>query len=54
MVAAILGISINNADREQFAASSEAVFHSRFTLQAMVDAYLEHYCNTAKGSRQTL
>jgi L-malate glycosyltransferase len=52
MVAAILRLATSDAEREQFSKNAVAAFHSRFTLQAMADAYLDLYRNTPRG-RQT-
>ena len=43
MGAAILRSTGNDAEREQFAANAVAAFQSRFTLDTMVEAYMELY-----------
>ncbi len=49
MAAAILRMAGNDAERAQFSANAEAAFHSRFTLQTMVDAYMELYRDTPRA-----
>ena len=51
MAAAILRLAGSDAEREQFSANAEAAFHSRFTLQTMVDAYMDLYRDTARARR---
>jgi glycosyltransferase involved in cell wall biosynthesis len=51
MAAAILRLAGSDAEREQFSMNAEAAFHSRFTLQAMADAYMDLYRNTARARR---
>ena len=53
MAAAILRLADSDAEREQFSANAEAAFHSRFTLQTMVDAYMDLYRDTARARRAT-
>jgi glycosyltransferase involved in cell wall biosynthesis len=51
MAAAILRIAGSDAEREQFSKNAEATFHSSFTLQTMVDAYMNLYRNTTRARR---
>jgi glycosyltransferase involved in cell wall biosynthesis len=46
MAEAILRMAANSAEREQFSKNAEEAFHSRFSLQTMVDAYMDLYRNT--------
>jgi hypothetical protein len=39
-------MAANSAEREQFSKNAEEAFHSRFSLQTMVDAYMDLYRNT--------
>jgi len=50
MTAAMLRMARNHTEREQFSMNAEAAFNSRFTLQAMVGAYMDLYRNTT-GAR---
>jgi len=54
MAAAILRLAGSDAEREKFATNAEAAFHSRFTLQTMVDAYMELYRDTAGARRAAI
>jgi glycosyltransferase involved in cell wall biosynthesis len=49
MAAAILRLASGDAEREQFSTNAAAAFHSRFTLQTMVDAYMELYRNPRRA-----
>ncbi|MGD0548725.1 MAG: glycosyltransferase [Terracidiphilus sp.] len=51
MTAAILKLAANDAERAQYSAHAEAGFRSRFTLQAMADAYMDLYRNTPRARR---
>ena len=51
MAAAILRLAGSDAEREQFSMSAKAAFHARFTLEAMVNAYMELYRNTPRARR---
>jgi glycosyltransferase involved in cell wall biosynthesis len=51
MAAAILRLAGNTAEREQFSRNAEAAFHERFTLETMVDAYMELYRKTPRARR---
>jgi glycosyltransferase involved in cell wall biosynthesis len=51
MASAILRLAGNCAEREQFAKNAEAAFRSRFTLETMVDAYMDLYRNTVRVRR---
>jgi glycosyltransferase involved in cell wall biosynthesis len=49
MAAAILRLKRNDIERQQFSRNAEAAFHSRFTLRAMVDSYMDLYRNTPRA-----
>jgi glycosyltransferase involved in cell wall biosynthesis len=49
MAAAILRLASSEAERAQFSANAEEAFHTRFSLQAMVDAYMNLYRNTPRA-----
>jgi glycosyltransferase involved in cell wall biosynthesis len=51
MAAAIQRMASNNGEREQYAANAKEAFLSQFTLQTMVDAYMELYMNTPRARR---
>jgi glycosyltransferase involved in cell wall biosynthesis len=51
MAAAVLRLAGSDADRKQFSKNAIAAFHSRFTLQTMVDAYMNLYRNTPRARR---
>jgi glycosyltransferase involved in cell wall biosynthesis len=51
MAATILRLAGSEVEREQFSKNAEAAFHARFTLDAMVDAYMELYRNTPRARR---
>jgi glycosyltransferase involved in cell wall biosynthesis len=51
MAAAILRMARGGSEREQFSKNAEAAFHSRFTLETMVDAYMDLYRNTPRAQR---
>ena len=51
MTAAILRTANSDAERKQFSMNAEAAFHSHFTLQAMVDTYMDLYRDTARARR---
>jgi glycosyltransferase involved in cell wall biosynthesis len=51
MAAAILRLQGIDATRQQFSKNAEAAFRSRFSLQTMVDAYLDLYANTSRARR---
>lgn len=46
MAATILRLAGNNMEREQFSNRGEGMFHSRFSLETMVGAYMDLYRNT--------
>ena len=52
MTAAILRLATNDAERALFSANAEAAFHSRFTLETMVNAYMDLYRNTPRAQRK--
>ncbi len=49
MSAAIIQLATGDAERQRFSTNARDAFQSRFTLQAMVDAYMNLYRNTARG-----
>jgi glycosyltransferase involved in cell wall biosynthesis len=51
MAAAILRLAGNDAERVKFSRNAETAFNSHFTLQTMIDAYMELYLNTARARR---
>lgn len=51
MTAAILRTASSDAEREQFSANAHEAFRSHFTLQTMVDAYMELYRNSRRARR---
>jgi glycosyltransferase involved in cell wall biosynthesis len=51
MAAAILRMARGGAEREQFSRNATAAFHARFTLEKMVDAYMDLYRNTMRAQR---
>jgi glycosyltransferase involved in cell wall biosynthesis len=51
MAEAILQMTASSAERERFSKNAIEAFHSHFTLQAMVDAYMDLYRNTAGARR---
>lgn len=53
MAAAILCMARSDEERKQFSRNAEAAFRSRFTLQTMVDAYMDLYRNTPRARRKT-
>jgi glycosyltransferase involved in cell wall biosynthesis len=50
MAAAILQLAASDAERKRFSMNAEEAFHSRFTLQTMVDAYMDIYLNTPRAA----
>ncbi len=48
MAAAILRLAASDAERKRFSTNAEEAFNSRFTLQTMVDAYMDLYRNTPR------
>jgi glycosyltransferase involved in cell wall biosynthesis len=52
MAAAIVRLAGSDAEREHFSANAEAAFHSHFTLETMVDAYLDLYRNTRRFAKR--
>ena len=48
MAAAILQMAGSETARAEFSANAKAAFQSRFTLQTMVDAYMDLYRNTPR------
>jgi glycosyltransferase involved in cell wall biosynthesis len=51
MALAILRMAGSEAERKQFSQNAESTFHARFTLQTMVDAYMDLYKNTPRARR---
>jgi glycosyltransferase involved in cell wall biosynthesis len=51
MAAAILRMAGCDADRERFSTNAGDAFHSRFTLQTMVDSYMDLYRNSPRARR---
>jgi glycosyltransferase involved in cell wall biosynthesis len=51
MSAAILRMAANDAERIRFSMNAEEAFRSQFTLQTMVDAYMDLYRNTPRARR---
>jgi glycosyltransferase involved in cell wall biosynthesis len=51
MAAAILRLATNDEERVQFSANAEAAFRFRFTLETMVNGYMELYRNTPRIQR---
>lgn len=54
MAEAIVRMSSNRMERDQLSNNADAAFRSHFTLQAMAEAYLNRYCNTARVRKQKL
>jgi glycosyltransferase involved in cell wall biosynthesis len=52
MADAILHLATNNADREKFSNNAVESFHSRFSLQTMVSAYMDLYQGTSRAQRK--
>ena len=52
MAAGILRMAGSGAERAQFSTNALEAFHSRFTLQTMVDAYMELYRNSPRALGQ--
>lgn len=51
MADAILRMASNDAERGDYSMNAKMAFDSRFTLQTMVDAYMELYQNTPRARR---
>jgi glycosyltransferase involved in cell wall biosynthesis len=51
MAAAILRLAGSDAERKQFSMNAEAAFNSSFTLQTMVDTYMDLYRITPRVLR---
>jgi glycosyltransferase involved in cell wall biosynthesis len=52
MAAAILRMARSDLERAQFSRNAEAAFRLRFSLQTMVDAYMDLYRNTPRARRK--
>jgi glycosyltransferase involved in cell wall biosynthesis len=51
MAAAILRMAGSDVDRERFSTNAGDAFRSRFTLQTMVDSYMDLYRNSPRARR---
>ena len=51
MSTAILRLASSDAEREQFSRNAEAAYRTRFTFDAMTDAYMDLYRNTTRSRR---
>jgi glycosyltransferase involved in cell wall biosynthesis len=51
MATAIVRMSETDSERKQFSVNAEETFYLRFTLQTMVDAYMELCKNTSRAQR---
>ncbi len=51
MAAAMVRMESDEAERREFSANAQAMFHSRFTVDTMVEAYMRLYQNTARARR---
>lgn len=54
MSTAILRLSADAEEREQFSRNARVAFESQFSLQTMADAYMNLYGNTRRARRQVL
>lgn len=54
MSAAILRLSRNTEEREQFSRNAQTAFESQFSLKTMADAYMSLYGNTRRARRRVL
>jgi glycosyltransferase involved in cell wall biosynthesis len=52
MASAILRMATNDTERALFSANAEVAFHSRFTLETMVSAYMDLYRDTPRARRK--
>jgi glycosyltransferase involved in cell wall biosynthesis len=52
MAAAILRLTVSDAERAQFSENAKAMFNTRFSLQTMVDGYMDLYRNTSRARRE--
>lgn len=52
MTEAILRLAANDADRERFSRNAVSSFHSSFSLQTMVAAYMDLYQDTPRARRK--
>jgi glycosyltransferase involved in cell wall biosynthesis len=50
MAAAILRLAAGDAERQRFSMNAEEAFRSRFTLETMVNAYMNLYRNTPRAA----
>jgi glycosyltransferase involved in cell wall biosynthesis len=51
MAAATLRMATGDAERAQFSVNAEEAFHERFTLQTMMDAYMDLYREIPRAKR---
>ena len=51
MAKAILLLASNPSEREQFSTNGKNAFQANFTLQKMVDSYMDLYRNTPRARR---
>jgi glycosyltransferase involved in cell wall biosynthesis len=51
MAEAILRLAADDAKRAQFSTNANSAFHTRFTLPAMADSYMDLYRNTSRARR---
>jgi glycosyltransferase involved in cell wall biosynthesis len=51
MAAAILKLASSETERKEFSANAESTFHAHFSLQTMIDAYMDLYQNTPRARR---
>jgi glycosyltransferase involved in cell wall biosynthesis len=54
MAAAILSLAGSNENSKQLSANADAAFRSRFTLETMVNAYMDLYRNTPGARRKAM
>jgi glycosyltransferase involved in cell wall biosynthesis len=54
MARAILRLAGDASERERFSRSAQAAFAQHFTLEAMIDHYMELYRNTPRARRKSL
>jgi glycosyltransferase involved in cell wall biosynthesis len=50
MAAAILRLAAGDAERQRFSTNARDAFQSRFTLETMVNAYMNLYRNTPRAA----
>lgn len=52
MTAAMVRLASDSEEREFFARNAEGAFSKHFTLESMVEAYMELYRNTPRAQRR--